>query len=175
MIVEDDFISVPIKPHPQNFWQVEATRYSFDYYAINRKTNIIFSSTIEDIVLPLPLFKVITKFFIAKTVVNNSGRTVYQFDCSIRLKGPSLYITINRVAFEIHNRQYVYDNRHTDNDDKCYLKFKPGNDQDIILGTAFNQAYGVCFFPKDKKVTLQKVEGFNKDVAKKSNAFEFVV
>lgn len=149
-------ITVDVKPHENNYWQVEADRVRFSTFTSNRKTNVIFSTTVEDITVPAQLFSLISKSVNATQTTDSEGRQQNTFDCKERKTAKSLYLQLNGTDVEIAPAQYSDFNTIAFGTN-CLLRLKVGETQDIVLGTSFYQAYGSCFNAKQKIVQLNRI------------------
>lgn len=141
-------ITIPIKQHPKNYWQIEADSFTYDKIVSKRKYNVIFSTTTLDISLPKVLFDVIFRSF--KVQITEEG---YEIDCDLRKSAKDINLAFDSKIITIKGNIYadeIYDN----NNKKCYLRIKPNKDNNFVLGVQFMYGYGICFNGPAKSVIL---------------------
>lgn len=145
-MVDKTAITLPVKPHEKNYWQVQGFSYSYDNKYFNRQFNVIFSTTTLDITVPQILFNLVKRILNPQESPNG-----YVFDCKNRSNAKDISLKLFDQNVVIKSSVYT-----DEIDKKCYLRLKPVQGNDWVLGLQFYYGYSACFQGMGKKIVLNK-------------------
>lgn len=136
-----------VSSHPKNYWQVDATGYTYGSFISSRNFNVIFSTTRPDFVIPKQLFSLLTSQLKPKNVDGE-----YKFDCSLKSKAEPIILKLRK---DITITPTVYIDKING---ECFLRVRPSTNNDWVLGYQLYYQYNTCFhsFSKRRQVELSE-------------------
>lgn len=145
-LVSTSSISVTTKAHELFYWQIEANSFAHDKLFYNKKFNVILSTTTLDISIPQMLFTIVNRAMKAKQT-----KAGFIFDCEKRNLAKDIVLKFNGQDITIPGNVYADQIRNN-----CYLRLKPSENNDWVLGLQFYYAYATCFDGNKKIVQFNK-------------------